>query len=190
MRECICPFDAETAVSHPVRARALSLSLSLSFSHSSVQPRSVEFRWPHVVPPLVSFRPYVRPLPREFNVHAKQTAAPARLSIIRYIRPWPSNPSLTTPQTRREKEERTDKDGRRLLALPVPRGGSKTCGAPWRSRRAVSDDKEDRRRDGPGGSFRESFGIPAFPPPFAKDSPPFLRLPLRISARADPRSCD
>lgn len=48
-----------------------------------------------------SFRPYIPSirLQRGFNVHAKQTAAPARLSIIRYIRLCLSNSSLTTPQT-------------------------------------------------------------------------------------------
>lgn len=75
-------------------ARHVSCSLAVSFG------RSVEFR------SLTSRRlssPFVHPC--EFNVHAKQTAAPARLSIICYIRPWPSNPSLTTPQTSREEKE-------------------------------------------------------------------------------------
>jgi len=129
----------------PVRECTLRRVLSLSLSLSLTQFSPGQSNFVGLTPPLVSFRPYVRPLPREFNVHAKQTAAPARLSIIRYIRPWPSNPSLTTPQTRREEEERTDKDGRRSSPRSsVAQGGPKCCGAPWRSRRAVSDDKEDR----------------------------------------------
>lgn len=91
--------------------------------------------WLHVALPFVSFRPHVHPLPRGFNVHAKQTAAPARLSIIRYIRPWPSNPSLTIPQTWREGNREGQQAGAFLFPCAKKHRKLTRITATWRCRR-------------------------------------------------------
>lgn len=142
LASCAFPYiEIEEFTSPPNEQHALARSLPpdrtsrLTLSCCSFVRSAGRISWPHVAPPFVSFRPYVHPLPRGFNVHAKQTAAPARLSIIRYIRPWPSNPSLTIPQTwrgrkgekHREKEQK--ENDRTRVPFPLRQEAPKIHGA-------------------------------------------------------------
>lgn len=124
---CVCVCVSESEIEEFTSLSSASIHLLLHFSsRPHVTSRALSrFRmagrigrisWPLIF--LSAVYP-VHPLPRGFNVHAKQTAAPARLSIIRYIRLWPSNPSLTTPQTWR-KREKEGEGGRRKMGNASP----------------------------------------------------------------------
>lgn len=201
----MCPFFRTSEIEEFTSLSSASIHLLLHFSSwPHVTSRALSrFRsagrigrisWPHVAPPLIFLSAVypVHPLPRGFNVHAKQTAATARLSIIRYIRLWPSNSSLTTLQTWREKERGSWRRKIREMRLPaLCQGAPKIHGTTKIARRCQRRRRRGRdwRRRGdarwkPGESFRESYLVfqHSRHTSLAEDSPPFVLL--CISKRA------
>lgn len=112
-------------------------------------------------------------LQRGFNVHAKQTAAPARLSIIRYIRLCLSNSSLTTPQTwlGSERGGSWGRKDKRCVSRPCAKEHRKFTG-PRRSRDDVRPGlktKKRREMETREESFRESYLVFQHIPTTSKD---------------------